>query len=132
MKTLRPAAIRGACSLLRTNCELMDQSKVNPASARQMTLDVETELNESRLALLMNDASIDQILALDLALNVRAWNKACEDVTGIARAQAIGKPFYEVRVGAEAFSEIAEALQMALRGFKSFLPWEKRLVCRVL
>jgi signal transduction histidine kinase len=103
----------------------MKQSELNRASAKQIASNVESELNESQLALLMNDASIDQIMALDLNLCVRAWNKACEDVTGIPRGQAIGRRFYDVRVGAEAFSEISEALQMALKGFKSFLPWEK-------
>jgi signal transduction histidine kinase len=103
----------------------MNQPELDPASAKQTAANVESELSDSHLAVLMNDASIDQIMALDLDLCVRAWNKACEDVTGIPRAQALGKPFYEVRVGAEAFSEISEALEMALKGFKSFLPWEK-------
>ena len=86
---------------------------------------IEDELNDARLAVLMNDASIDQILALDTGLRVTAWNRACEDVTGVSREAAIGRCFNEVRVGAAAFPEIQEALNMALKGFKSFLPWEK-------
>lgn len=101
------------------------EPKTKAISAEQISLQVENELNESQLALLMNDASIDQVMALDLNLCVRAWNRACEDVTGIPRIAAIGKPFNDVRIGAEAFPEAAEALQMALQGFKSFLPWEK-------
>jgi signal transduction histidine kinase len=85
----------------------------------------EEELNEANLAVLMNDASIDQIMALDTVLRVIAWNKSCEDVTGISRESALGCTFNEVRVGADAFPEIGEALQQALKGFSSFLPWEK-------
>ncbi len=73
----------------------------------------------------MNDASIDQILALDTNLHVIAWNKACEQVTGISREEAIGKPFTEVREGAQDYAHIMEALQMALKGFKSFITWEQ-------
>lgn len=102
----------------------MEQSLPNPAPGVRDTQHSD-ELNDARLAVLMNDASIDQIMALDTGLRVTAWNKACEDVTGIQRSSAIGHSFYEVRVGAEAFPEIEEALQMALKGYKSFLPWEK-------
>jgi signal transduction histidine kinase len=97
----------------------------NADEVQQLMLQSENVLNDANLAMLMNDASIDQIMALDLECRVRAWNKACEDVTGIPKASALGKHFNEVRVGAEAFHDIQEGLQMALKGFKSFLPWEK-------
>jgi signal transduction histidine kinase len=102
----------------------MEQYLPNPAS-EHYAVHVDEELNEARLAVLMNDASIDQIMALDTNLRVTAWNKACEDVTGIQRNAALGRPFFDVRIGAEAFPEIGEALHMALKSYKSFLPWEK-------
>jgi PAS domain S-box-containing protein len=82
-------------------------------------------IDEFRLAMLMNDASIDQIMALDNHLRVIAWNKACEHATGLSRTDAMGKSFYEVRAGADAFPGIEEGLRMALSGFKYFLPREK-------
>lgn len=83
------------------------------------------QLTSLNLAILMNDASIDQIMAVDTDLQVIAWNKACEEVTGIDRVGAIGKSFNEVRKGADAFPGISEALVNALNGLKSFLTWEK-------
>jgi PAS domain S-box-containing protein len=79
--------------------------------------------DEARLAGVLNDASIDQILAFDTNLAVIAWNKACELVTGIAKADAMGKSFNEVRAGAVDYPYIREAIENALKGFKSFVPW---------
>lgn len=73
----------------------------------------------------INDASIDQTVALDTDLNVISWNSACERATGICAEKAIGLHYTEVYKNVVSFPEIIEALDMALQGFKSFVPWEK-------
>lgn len=82
-------------------------------------------INEARLAMLMTDASIDQIMALDLSLKITAWNHACEQVTGIPREQATGRLFTELLCGVVEFPHVMEALVKALKGLKSFVPYEK-------
>jgi signal transduction histidine kinase len=79
----------------------------------------------AQLASLLYDASIDQILALDTSLRVIAWNKACEQATGISKREAIGAIFTQLRPAAAGFPAITEAIEMARKGFKSFVPWEK-------
>lgn len=107
----------------------MNQPTLNPKSTTtseqqndELYID---EINEAKLAMLMTDASIDQMLALDLGLKVMAWNRACEQVTGIARKEAIGKPFTELISGVAEFPHVMEALVKALKGLKSFVPYEK-------
>ncbi len=93
--------------------------------SQPLSLPEGAELNDARLAIMMNDASIDQILALDLSLKITAWNRACEEVTGIAREEAIGKLFTELMAGVVEFPHVMEALVKALKGLKSFVPYEK-------
>lgn len=73
----------------------------------------------------MNDASIDQIFALDLRLKITAWNRACEQAHGIPRESAIGKLFTDVVAGVVEYPHIMAALVAALKGLKSFVPTEK-------
>ncbi len=73
----------------------------------------------------MTDASIDQILALDLSLRVTAWNRACEQATGIPREQALGRSFTELIPAIVEFPNIMAALVKALKGLKSFVPSDK-------
>jgi len=82
-------------------------------------------LDESQIAHMLNDASIDQILALDTNLYVIAWNKACEQVSGIPKLKAIGSLFTSLCPEASALPAIMDAIEMALTGSKSFVPWEK-------
>jgi signal transduction histidine kinase len=82
-------------------------------------------VDNTRLASVLNDASIDQILALDTDLHIIAWNKACEQTTGIPKTAAIGTLFTELRPAASGFPAIMEAIEIALKGSKSFVPWEK-------
>ncbi len=73
----------------------------------------------------MTEASIDQILALDLSLKITAWNRACEQATGIPREEAVGRLFTELAPRVVDFPFVMEALVNALKGLKSFVPWEK-------
>lgn len=81
-------------------------------------------MNEAKLAALLNDASIDQILALDISLHIIAWNKACEGITGIPRQVAIGRTFIDVHPKAADYPAIMEGIIHGLKGLKSFVSWE--------
>ncbi len=95
-----------------------------PAERAVEALFLEEEVSDARLALLMNDASIDQILALDVSLKIIAWNRACEEATGIPRAEAMGKLLCSIWPQIVELPKMMEALVMALKGLKSFVPWE--------
>jgi PAS domain S-box-containing protein len=82
-------------------------------------------IDESRLANLINDASIDQILVLDYSLRIIAWNKACEQISGLPKEAVIGKTLVEVYKRAAEYPAIMEGIVNGLKGFKSFVPWEK-------
>jgi signal transduction histidine kinase len=79
----------------------------------------------TNLYALINDANMDQCLVLDTELRIISWNRACELVTGIGRELAIGKQYHEINESAVIAPAIAEALDLALQGFQSFVPWEK-------
>jgi PAS domain S-box-containing protein len=83
------------------------------------------EINELRLALLLNDASIDQILAIDNSLHIIAWNKACEDITGIPRDKALGKTLIDIHPRVANYPAIMEGIVRGIQGYQSFVPWEK-------
>ncbi len=89
------------------------------------SLQLAAEPDEAHLAVLMNEASIDQILALNLSLKITAWNRACEQTHGISREAAIGNLFTDVVTGVAEYPHIMEALVAALKGLKSFVPTEK-------
>jgi len=82
-------------------------------------------IDEARLAETLNDCSIDQILALDLDMRIIAWNKVCERITGIPKKKAMGSLFTDVLPAALDAPSVMEAIRMAYKGSKSFVPWEK-------
>lgn len=94
---------------------------------------METDLQEqihqlserSQLAEMMNDASIDRVLAMDKDLNIIAWNQMCERVTGLDRQHALGRNFMEIFPAAKNCEEIKEAIEQALQGRKFFVPADK-------
>jgi PAS domain S-box-containing protein len=96
-----------------------------PTSQAPAKLHLPADPGESHLAILMNDASIDQIFALDVGLKITAWNRACEQTHGISRRKAIGNLFTDVVAGVADYPHIMEALVAALKGMKSFVPTEK-------
>ncbi|HEX4850373.1 MAG TPA: PAS domain-containing protein, partial [Puia sp.] len=44
-----------------------------------------------QLVEMLNVASIDRIYAIDLAWTIIAWNNTTETITGIKKAEALGK-----------------------------------------
>ncbi|RYD54994.1 MAG: hypothetical protein EOP56_17365 [Sphingobacteriales bacterium] len=77
---------------------------------------------QKQLAEIMNDAIIDRILAFNIDLQIIAWNRMCEIVTGISKHDAIGKCFFDVLPGTDACPYVGNAITMALKGFQMFIP----------
>lgn len=77
------------------------------------------------LASVLNDASVDQMLAINTGLRIIAWNRACEEIHGISREEAMCRSFIDVHPRAAEFPAIMEGIVNGLKGRKSFVPWEK-------
>ncbi|PZF71836.1 sensor histidine kinase [Taibaiella soli] len=74
------------------------------------------------LAAMVNDASIDRVLALDADFNIIAWNRMCELVSGIPREKAIGTNFLNLFPDDQIKKSLRPLLLQTLKGFKTFLP----------
>src|SRR5262245_22357407 len=74
------------------------------------------------LADMLNDASIDRIMAIDREWRIIAWNKTSEKISGIEKIGIIGKPILEIFPVLKQDEEIMNALSKGLEGFSSFLP----------
>jgi PAS domain S-box-containing protein len=70
---------------------------------------------------MLNDCSIDRVMALDDQWCVIAWNKTAALVTGINKEDIIGKPFLEIFPRLLQDKEMMEAIQFAFSGKKTFL-----------
>jgi PAS domain S-box-containing protein len=71
---------------------------------------------------LLTDCSIDRVMAIDINWFVIAWNNTAAGVTGIDKADIIGKPLLEVFPKLAEDPDMMEAIQFALKGKKSFVP----------
>src|SRR5689334_3785307 len=71
---------------------------------------------------LLNDSSIDQVMAIDDQWNVIAWNKTAAQITGIEKADIIGKHLLEIFPKLAEDPEMMEAVKFAFEGKKSFVP----------
>jgi PAS domain S-box-containing protein len=76
------------------------------------------------LAELLVDESIDRVLALDVRFHVIEWNKACETITGIKRTQILDKSIFDFFPEMKTNNTTFNALNAALKGYKSFIPHE--------
>ncbi|MCD6062199.1 MAG: domain S-box protein [Flavipsychrobacter sp.] len=74
---------------------------------------------------MLNDASIDQVLAFDTNMQVISWNRTCEQLTGISKEEIVGKHLLEVFPEIAANEEVMKAINNALKGFKTFVPANK-------
>jgi PAS domain S-box-containing protein len=83
------------------------------------------------LAELLNDASIDRVMAIDTQWHILAWNKTSESVTGISKQEVLGKPLLEVFPQLLHDEEMLKAYRHALNGKKSFLEARAGLFNRV-
>lgn len=82
-------------------------------------------LDRATLAEMLNDASIDQVLAFDMNLHIISWNKTCELISGIPTTEAVGKHLHDVFPAIPSFEEVAQAIAMSVKGFKTFVPADK-------
>ncbi len=80
------------------------------------------------LAELLNDASIDCVLAVDNEQRVISWNTMCEVLSGKPKGSVMGKRLSEVFPALQASKALMGAMTHALAGFKSFVPADKSKV----
>jgi PAS domain S-box-containing protein len=73
---------------------------------------------------LINDSSIDQVLAFDNEMKIISWNRTCEIIKGKTRHEVIGKNVMAICPEMEN-ENLKNAIENALKGYKSFVPHEK-------
>ncbi len=88
-------------------------------------LPFQTPEGQACLAAMMNDAGIDRVQALNADLRIITWNKMCEDLTGLRRAEVLGRGWFDVFPQAHDWPAITEAVEQALKGRRSFVPAEE-------
>jgi PAS domain S-box-containing protein len=71
---------------------------------------------------LLNDSSIDRVMAIDDQWCVIAWNRIAAQITGINKEAIIGKPLLEVFPKLGEDPDMMEAIKFAFEGKKSFVP----------
>ena len=81
--------------------------------------------NKVALAEMLNDCSIDRVLAIDLNWNIIAWNQASEIASGLPRENVIGKNLLEVFESLKSDKEIMHAIHSAFLGNKTFVLSDK-------
>lgn len=96
-----------------------------PKTAGEIATTLEELTRQMRLSQMMNDAGIDRVQALDTELRIVTWNRMCEEVTGLSRANVIGNAWLDVFPAAREWPAVMEALQRALQGHRSFVPAER-------
>lgn len=95
------------------------------ASIKELRAEVKQLKERLALAEIMNDASIDRIVAFDTDMRIIYWNKTSELVTQIPAQDTIGKQLEEIFPEINNMPEITKAMQMALKGHRSFVPADK-------
>lgn len=79
---------------------------------------------------MLNDSSIDRVMAIDDQWCVIAWNKTAAQITGIDKKDIVGKPLLEAFPQLKEDSDMIDAIQHAMRGYKTFLPARAGLLNR--
>lgn len=74
---------------------------------------------------MLNDCSIDRILAIDNNWSIIAWNKTAELISGITKEEVVGKHLLDVFPRYAQDSDMMQAIQLAFSGVKSFLPAQR-------
>src|SRR5688572_23767495 len=78
--------------------------------------------DKESLADMLNDCSIDRVLAIDNDWNIIAWNRTSELISGVSKAEVIGKNLLEAFPQILEDEEMLKAIKEAFNGRKSFLP----------
>lgn len=87
-------------------------------------------MGSSSLADMLNDCSIDRLMAIDSDWRIIAWNKTSELLSGVSKKEVIGQPLLAVFPLLATDEEIMSAIQAAFDGRKSFVPAHKDLFNR--
>jgi len=77
------------------------------------------------LAEMLNDCSIDRVMAIDLNWNIIAWNQASELASGLSRIDVLGKNLLDVFSSLKEDKEIMHAIHAAFLGNKTFVLSDK-------
>jgi PAS domain S-box len=78
--------------------------------------------HDVKLAEMLNDASIDRVLAIDTEWKVIAWNRTAEMISGVKKHEIIGRHLMEVFPQLGLDTDMLHAFELALTGKRSFLP----------
>jgi PAS domain S-box-containing protein len=79
---------------------------------------------------MLNDCSIDRVMAIDDKWCLIAWNKTAARITGIDKTDIIGKPLLEVFPRLQEDKDMMNAIELAFMGKKTFLPARSGLLNR--
>ncbi|WP_205511292.1 sensor histidine kinase [Longitalea arenae] len=79
---------------------------------------------------MLNDSSIDRVMAIDDEWRIIAWNKTAAQVTGLEKNEIVGKRFLEVFPQLQEDRDLMDAIEFAMRGKKTFLPARQGLLNR--
>lgn len=74
------------------------------------------------LADMLNDCSIDHIMAIDIDWHIIAWNRTAEVITSMPKSDVMGKHLLQVFPQYEQDNEMMAAIDLAFNGMKSFVP----------
>lgn len=82
-------------------------------------------VSEDKLATILNDASIDQIVALGTHYEIISCNLKCADFWDVDKTQILGSQVEDVFPLLYGCEEIRHAIDHALNGMQSFVPHDK-------
>lgn len=71
------------------------------------------------------DTGPDRALALDNQLNIIAWNKASETVTGVTKNCAVGRNVFDILPRLRTVLKLYNAIMSALEGITVFVPCDR-------
>lgn len=77
---------------------------------------------QDSIADMLNDCSIDRVMAIDLNWNIISWNSTSELLSGITKTEVLGKNLLQIFPQIQKDKETMAAIHAALEGKKSFLP----------
>ena len=74
---------------------------------------------------MLNDFSIDAIIAIDVQRIIIAWNRTAENMYGLLKAAVLNRPLEEVLPSLLHDPETGHAISQAMDGIKTFVPASK-------
>lgn len=78
--------------------------------------------DKAMLANMLNDSSIDRVMAIDAQWRIIAWNQTSEILSGRSKKEVIGNSLLEIFPQLQEDEEMMQAIRMAFTGMKTFVP----------